>query len=118
MTRLRRHAVKIKTLSPDELRKRLLSEYKRCYLRGGWKEVSKKYGVAPGTLCSIAKGNYLPKDPEICRKLNLRVTAPAPVCMVCGEVHTTKRCTKVKRQARDLFALPVKTLAKMIEERS
>lgn len=105
-------------LALDKLRRTLLSEYNRYYLRGGWRKVSEKHnGVSAGTLCSISKG-YDPKSKTLCKKLNIPYYAPAPVCVTCGEVHTTKRCTKVKRQARDLFSLPVDELAKMIRERT
>jgi hypothetical protein len=50
-------------------------------------------GVPPGTLCSIAKGRD-PKSPRIRTILGLPALALAPVCVKCGEVHPSKRCTK------------------------
>jgi len=51
--------------------------------------------IAPGTLCSIAKGRD-PKNPHVRAVLHLPALIPAPACRVCGEVHTTKRCTRRK----------------------
>jgi hypothetical protein len=41
-----------------------------------WREIASLEefeGVAPGTLCSIAKGNYEPKDNEIRKRLGLPI---------------------------------------------
>ncbi len=37
-----------------------------------------------------------PKDPKKRFALGLPIFAPAPVCGQCGEVHTTKRCPRLK----------------------
>jgi len=61
-----------------------------------WREISQlpKYlGITPTNLCAIAKGRE-PVDPVVRLKLGLPALAPAPVCVKCGEVHTTRRCTK------------------------
>jgi len=52
--------------------------------------------IPAGTLCAIAKGYPVPKRWR--QKLGLPLLAPAPVCLKCGQVHVTKRWTKVTRR--------------------
>ena len=55
-------------------------------------QIEQYQGIPAGTLCAIAKGRN-PKNPHYREILRLPVLALAPVCLQCGEVHTTKRCT-------------------------
>lgn len=64
-------------------------------------------GIPPGTLSSIAKGKPVPH--KWLHQLGLPETKPAPVCRYCGVVHVSQRCPR-RRQHRDLFDMPVKTL--------
>lgn len=63
-----------------------------------WRRIAEKEfknRVAYGTLYRIAKDkSYEPKRPDIRRALGLPITASAPVCAKCGQVHVTKRCTQ------------------------
>jgi len=64
----------------------------------------------------IMKG-WEPDAVHLRQALGLPTYKPAPVCK-CGEVHTTKRCTKnTARKAADLFSLPVAELRRRLEER-
>jgi len=59
-----------------------------------WRDIAnlEQYrGIPPGTLSTIAKHGYVPKKWRT--RLGLPVLLPAPACIRCGEVHTTKRCT-------------------------
>jgi len=73
-------------------------------------------GIPAGTLCSIAKGEQIPNKYR--PGFNLAPLLPAPVCK-CGEVHTTKRCTKndKPRRRRDLFEYSPTELLWMLENR-
>ncbi len=56
-----------------------------------WREIAqlREYlDIPPGTLCSIAKGDPIPKR----YRKQLGVVLPVPVipCEICGEVHTHK----------------------------
>lgn len=72
-------------------------------------------GIPPGTLSSIAKGYPVPH--KWLKRLNMQATAPAPVCLRCGEVHVTRRCTKRERDYRALWDMPPEELRRRIEER-
>lgn len=60
-----------------------------------WREIGIEFPDVPlGTLCRIYKDSrYEPKRPDIRAALGLPCYAPAPVCVKCGIVHVTKRCT-------------------------
>lgn len=50
-------------------------------------------------LCVIYKHGREPKRPDVRAALGLPVTAPAPVCAKCGQVHVAKRCTQSNGKA-------------------
>ncbi len=64
-------------LFADGTFKRLVDELVSLHEKhGNWRKVaslSRFEGVSPGTLCSIAKGNYEPKDNEIRKRLKLPI---------------------------------------------
>jgi hypothetical protein len=69
-----------------------------------WRKIASReeyLGIAAGTLCEIAKGRE-PKDAHVRAQLHLPALIPAPACVKCGEVHTTKACTK-DRQPRKVW---------------
>jgi len=81
-----------------------------------WREIAALpcfQGVPAATLCAIYKHGRVPHNPAYLRILGLPVTAPAPVCRQCGQVHVTKRCTarvarpRVRRPSRRKLALDV-----------
>lgn len=61
-----------------------------------WAEIASQpdyAGITPGNLSSIAAGRE-PKDAHVRAILHLPALALAPVCVTCGEVHTSRRCVK------------------------
>ena len=79
--------------TPDIVREQLI--HLNRYLHIPWRRIATLEpfcGIPPGTLCTIAKTGYVPKKWHT--KLGIRIYKPAPVCVKCGEVHVTKRCTK------------------------
>ena len=54
-------------------------------------EMDEYAGVSHTALSRIAKG--IEPGNDVRKKLHLPEMLPAPVCLQCGEVHTTKRCT-------------------------
>ena len=59
-----------------------------------WRDIAnlEQYkGVPPGTLSTIAKHGYVPK--KWYHRFNIQEYKPAPACIRCGDVHTTRRCT-------------------------
>lgn len=76
---------------------RLRTELKALHAIPGntWRVVAgfqKFSGVPAGTLCGFAKGHPMPHAYRA--RFGLPDEKPAPVCLKCGDVHTTKRCTK------------------------
>ena len=59
-----------------------------------YEQLEEMYGVNRYYLWHIINNDdYVP--PEWAQnRLGIRVYKPAPVCVKCGEVHVTKRCTK------------------------
>jgi len=83
-----------------------------------WRKIARMSdysGIPAGTLSSIAKGYPIPRKWR--RRLNVPDYAPAPVCLRCGEVHVTRRCTKRSRDYRSLWDMPPEELRRRIEER-
>ena len=76
-------------------------------------------GIPHGTLHAVAREGVDVIPVKFREAFNLPRTKPAPVCK-CGEVHTTKRCTKYDkpRVKRDLFSYSAKDLLWMLENRS
>lgn len=75
--------------NPDTVRSELL--YLNTHDGKTWREIAalEQYSpIPPGTLCSIAKGDPIPKK----YRKQLGVILPIPVipCEVCGEVHLHK----------------------------
>jgi hypothetical protein len=75
----------------NALRKELLKEYDRLAGHGGWRAVGEKYGISGGMAFRIAREGYDPADAEIRAKLGLAAYQLAPVCVVCGQVHLSRR---------------------------
>lgn len=73
-------------------------------------------GIPPGTLSSIAKGYPVPR--KWYARLGIREMKPAPVCLQCGQVHVTKRCTAKPRRYRDLLDMPRGELRRRLDQRS
>jgi hypothetical protein len=83
-----------------------------------WREVARAFGVSPAMAWKIAHG-VEPVDADIRKTLGLPVLKPAPVCKVCGEIHTTKKCMKrVKlHRHKDLLSYPKARLRDMLLNR-
>jgi len=86
-----------------------------------WRKIARldifsEMGIPAGTLCSIAAGEPIPHKWRAA--FGMPELAPAPVCK-CGDVHTTKRCTKndKPRTKRDLFSYSAQELRWMLENR-
>ena len=84
-----------------------------------WQEIADRYGVTVGMAYRIAVNGYEPKEAAIRVRLGLPARVLTPVCMSCGQVHVSKRCTvkAAARRYRDLWDMPVRALRKMLEER-
>ncbi len=80
--------------------------------------IARTYGqkITHGDIARALKGQF-PKSP--CKRLafGLPALAPAPVCVKCGEVHTTKRCTNQPKRYRRLDDIPVDVLRWMLTNR-
>ena len=77
---------------------------------------SAKMGVSYGTFSRLLKG-IEPKDLHIRTILDLPLLIPAPACRRCGEVHTTRRCTKNRRPRnnwRYLFGMTMDELERRL----
>jgi len=98
------------------IRRDLNKAYRRL---GNWRAVGREFGISGGMAFRMAVQKYEPKEAAIRVRLGLPAMAPAPVCMSCGLVHVSKRCTaKVQGGLyRDLWDVPVRMLKKMLEER-
>lgn len=70
----------------DSLRGSLIQARRRGV---AWPQIAKSFpGVKIGTLKRIAwDSKYSPKRPDLCARLGLPVTAPAPICPRHGVVH-------------------------------
>lgn len=82
------------------LRKKLIKDYRRYSHKGGWRKVGSDYGISGAVAYRIANSDYEPRDPHIRARLGLPAYAPAPVCVKCGNVHVTKRCTRKQPPTR------------------
>ena len=64
-------------MASDSISNQLVEKLLSLHLKHkNWREVAalpEFKGVAPGTLCSIAKGDYEPKDNEIRKRLGLPI---------------------------------------------
>ncbi len=80
-----------------------------------WRKVAAPYDLKPSMARMIAYG-YDPGN-KIRAKLHLQAKQVVLACSKCGEAHVTKRCTKVARRSRDLYAMPVKELRWAMENR-
>lgn len=98
------------------LRRKLNQSHQKLQ-RGGWRLVGAEFGISGGMAYRIAVDGYEPKEPHIRLKLGLPALAPAPVCVKCGQVHTTKRCTNQPRRYRRLDDYPVDMLREMLANR-
>lgn len=70
--------------------------------RKSWRKIAeteKFQGIPAATLCAISKGRE-PKDPVHRLILGLPAMELAPVCLKCGQVHVTKRCTNRAPRAK------------------
>ena len=74
-------------------------------------------GATRAHIWKIINKHSEPTEPHLRQAFGLPAQKLAPVCK-CGEVHTTKRCTKkTRRGKRDLFAYSVRELRWMLENR-
>lgn len=102
--------------TPDIVRERLNELHDTYGL--SWRKIASLddySGISAGTLCAIAKGYPVPKKWHA--HFGLRVMLPAPACLRCGGVHTTRRCTAIPVQHNSLFAMPAEVLRWKIENR-
>ena len=58
-----------------------------------WRATAKFFGISGGMAWRIGVTGYEPKETKIRTKLQLPSLVPAPVCLKCGQVHVTKKCT-------------------------
>ena len=86
---------------------------------GNWRAVGRAFGLSGAMAWRIGKTGYEPKDVHIRLNLNLPTLLPAAICRVCGEVHTTRRCVRKRRERRyrSLWAMPVVELRWALENR-
>ncbi len=98
--------------SVQAYRKSLLAAHKNLNY---WRKVAAPYDLKPSMARMIAYG-YDPGK-KIRAKLHLQAKQVVLACSKCGEAHVTKRCTKVARRSRDLYAMPVKSLRWAINNR-
>ncbi len=101
-------------MDADKLAKKLLKEYKKM---GTWDAVAAHYGLTKPLVWRVAMQHYEPKKPHIRHRLGLPALMPAPVCLKCGKVHVTKRCTATRPHYRSLFAMPTRALRRAMERR-
>lgn len=71
-----------------------------------WDAVADHFGLTKPLVWRVANKHYEPKNPTIRHRLGLPALASAPVCAKCGELHVTKRCTKVTTTAKPKRARP------------
>lgn len=93
---------------------------KRRFAGATFESIAAEYGP-PVTRAHIYHWLKTRREPE---KIGLRLALGlpayklAPACSDCGEVHTTRRCTKKTRKPyADLTAIPTNLLRWMIEHR-
>lgn len=72
------------------LRHRLERAYQRL---GTWRRVGEAFGISGAMAFRVARRGYEPKDTLIRSRLGLASYAKAPVCLKCGVVHVSRRCT-------------------------
>lgn len=84
-----------------------------------WRQIqasSADLAVVPvRTLWKIHETGKVPKKWR--EHFGLPELKPAPCCPSCGDVHTTKTCTRKRRKYRDLWAMPADELRRRLEER-
>jgi hypothetical protein len=61
-----------------------------------YKTLEEQYHVNRFYLWHIVNDSEYEPPFKVCNKLGIQKYMPAPVCLKCGEVHTTKRCIKSK----------------------
>jgi len=96
-----------------DFRADLLKEkaYKSYAKLEDWYEVNRYY------LWHMVNDETYEPPIRIMLKLGIAAYRPAPVCLKCGQVHVTKRCTANHTKHRSLFSWPVKDLRKALEHR-
>lgn len=100
----------------EQVRKELNDKYNQL---GNWRKVGKFYNLPARTVNRIARDlTYYPKRSDILLKFDLPAMALHPVCRKCGKVHPPKRCPDGRRVYQDLFAIPTKQLANMLQNRT
>ena len=98
--------------SVQAYRKSLLAAHENLK---SWRKVAAPYDLKPSMARMIAYG-YDPGN-KIRAKLHLQAKQVVLACSKCGEAHVTKRCTKVARVSRDLYAMPAAELRWAIDNR-
>ena len=111
--------VLVRTLFPIQSVDRLATELNRLYsYYHSWRHVSLLLGDIPaGSLNAYANGR--PLKNTVHRKIfGLPPIVEVEACSECGEVHLKKSCDQQHAyNYKDLFAIPTKKLAKMLENR-
>lgn len=97
----------------DTVRRKLAKSYLE---RRTWRSVAAEFGISPAMAWRIVMQGYEPHEAHIRFLLKLPALLPAPVCLKCGAVHVTKRCTANQntRYHHDLFSLSASTLADLM----
>lgn len=98
-----------------------IKEYQSAFIasyaeRKSWEKVAEPYPGLHRSMARMIANGYQPGK-KIRAVLRLNPLLPAPVCSVCGEVHTTKRCTKRAAEYKDLFATPQSDLLRQLVNR-
>jgi len=85
-----------------------------------WRELQRQEfpDVPAGTLCRIGKHGYMPQRADLRLRLGLPALSLAPVCPAHSVVHVSRHCPPPRRKLEhDLFALPVRELARRLRQR-
>lgn len=99
----------------EQLRRKLNTQYKQL---GTWEGVANLWStptapVSRALIHKIARQGFEPTKPHYRHIFGLPSLIPAPACELCGQVHTTKRCTTQiaqQRETRRLFDLSKKEI--------
>jgi len=82
-----------------------------------WRDIAEVFGISCGMAWRIGMTGYEPKEAKIRAKLRLPSLVPTPACLKCGQVHVTKRCTKVTRRITRWRDLEPEQLRWVLENR-
>ena len=97
----------------DEFRAKIKAKKANCT----YDQLEEAYGINRWYFWQLINDDSYTPPEQVQTALGIQTFKPAPVCSVCGEVHTTSRCTKKKRKYKDLFSMPAEVLRYQIENR-